>query len=269
MSEFINSILDGTLKKQKKVKKKRVREKDEKLVGNMFKVFDRFQEKGYENREGQLDMALDIAEAIKDHDHLIVEGGVGIGKSFAYLIPSLYTYKFNRKPIIIATSTIQLSEQLVEDIVQAKHITGIYQPKVVLAKGKNNYACKIKADKIENIDKELYEWVIKEGDQASLNLNVNESTWEKIQVDDSCNYDHCSFSKKCDYLNMRKNINSKGKANIIIVNQDLLIAHLVKKNTQGYTILNDNSQIIIVDEAHNLEDKTRNILKEEWSQIKI
>jgi len=109
LNNFINSILDGTLKEEKKQKHKKLKIKDEKIVGKIFDAFDKFKDKGYEDREGQFEMALDVAEAIKDHDNLIVEGGVGIGKSFAYLIPALYTFRFNRKPIIIATSTIQLS----------------------------------------------------------------------------------------------------------------------------------------------------------------
>jgi len=139
----------------------------------------------------------------------------------------------------------------------------------VLAKGKNNFACKKKVEKMKNVDQELLDWVIEDGDQANLKLNISNSTWEKLQVDNSCSYDRCNFSKKCSYLKMRRNINTNGEADIIIANQDLLIAHLAKKNSQGYTILNDDSSIIIIDEAHNLEDKTRNILKKEWTSSSI
>lgn len=259
MSNFINSISKGTLREEK------LKIMDKKIVGKTFDIFDSFKEEGYEYREGQVDMALDVAETIKDYDNLIIEGGVGIGKSFAYLIPALYTFKFNRKPIIIATSTIQLSEQLKEDIKQAKNITGVYEPKVVIAKGKNNFACKRKAEKIEAIDQELLDWVIDDGDQANLKLDITNSMWKKLQVDHTCVYKKCNFSKKCSYLRMRRNINNEGRADIIIANQDLLIAHLAKKNSQGYTILNDASSMIIIDEAHNLEDKARNILKKDWT----
>jgi ATP-dependent DNA helicase DinG len=46
----------------------------------------------YEHRQEQLDMACYVEQAIRDGSHLVVEAGTGVGKSFAYLVPSiLYT----------------------------------------------------------------------------------------------------------------------------------------------------------------------------------
>ncbi|SFO14814.1 DEAD/DEAH box helicase [Proteiniclasticum ruminis] len=71
---------------------------------------------GYEVRDGQPDMALDIAEAMADNQHIIVEARVGIGKSFAYLVPLILYNKFDGNPVVIATSSIALQEQLKDDI---------------------------------------------------------------------------------------------------------------------------------------------------------
>lgn len=71
---------------------------------------------GFEKRDGQLDMAMEIVDAIFQKKHLAVEAGVGIGKSFAYLVPLLLYNKTFKKPVIIATSTIALQEQLLNDI---------------------------------------------------------------------------------------------------------------------------------------------------------
>ena len=43
----------------------------------------------YEHRPEQLAMAEDVAEAIRTKEHLIVEAGTGVGKSFAYLVPAI------------------------------------------------------------------------------------------------------------------------------------------------------------------------------------
>ena len=43
----------------------------------------------FEKRDGQLDMAYDILDALRQKQHIAVEAGVGIGKSFAYLVPML------------------------------------------------------------------------------------------------------------------------------------------------------------------------------------
>ncbi len=83
-------------------------------------VWDFFMNKipklGFEQREGQEDMALDICNAIADRQHTIVEAGVGIGKSYAYIVPLLYYNKLFNKPVLIATSTIALQEQLIKDV---------------------------------------------------------------------------------------------------------------------------------------------------------
>ena len=42
---------------------------------------------GIQQREGQQDMAFDVLDAIKSGSHVVIEAGVGIGKSFAYLVP--------------------------------------------------------------------------------------------------------------------------------------------------------------------------------------
>lgn len=110
-------------------------------------------------------MALDIAEAIVNRRNLIVEAGVGIGKSLGYLIPALYTIKFSNRPIIISTSSIQLTEQLMDDVKEASKLTGI-PVKATVGKGKRNYSCKkrIFEDNGENINKEkldkIKEWVM-------------------------------------------------------------------------------------------------------------
>ena len=44
--------------------------------------------------------------------HLIFEAGTGVGKSLAYLIPSLIFSVFTKRKCIVATNTINLQEQL-------------------------------------------------------------------------------------------------------------------------------------------------------------
>ena len=47
-----------------------------------------------------------IVDALINDQHFAIEAGVGIGKSFGYLVPVLLYSKRMNKPIIIATSTI-------------------------------------------------------------------------------------------------------------------------------------------------------------------
>ena len=67
-------------------------------------------------REGQQDMSFEIVDALINDQHFAIEAGVGIGKSFGYLVPVLLYSKRMNKPVIIATSTIALQEQLWRDV---------------------------------------------------------------------------------------------------------------------------------------------------------
>ena len=68
---------------------------------------------GYEYREEQLLMANAVARAFSDAEHLIVEAGTGVGKSFAYLIPAVSLAVKTNQTVVISTNTISLQEQLV------------------------------------------------------------------------------------------------------------------------------------------------------------
>ena len=57
-------------------------------------------------------MARAVAEAINRGSRLIVEAGTGVGKSMAYLLPSLLHASQNSRRVVISTNTINLQEQL-------------------------------------------------------------------------------------------------------------------------------------------------------------
>src|SRR6516165_6355274 len=70
--------------------------------------------KNFEFRPQQQEMAVAVARALEEQEHLAVEAGTGVGKSLAYLIPSILFAVANKKKAIISTHTINLQEQLIE-----------------------------------------------------------------------------------------------------------------------------------------------------------
>src|SRR5512147_2743473 len=62
----------------------------------------------YEFRRGQLQMAEEVAKALAEKRHLIVEAGTGTGKTLAYLMPVIRS----GRRVIISTGTKTLQEQL-------------------------------------------------------------------------------------------------------------------------------------------------------------
>ena len=52
-------------------------------------------------REGQIEMAEAVANALTDRHHLMVQAGTGTGKSLAYIIPPLV----HGRKVLVATAT--------------------------------------------------------------------------------------------------------------------------------------------------------------------
>ena len=95
----------NTPESRKKQRKAALTEIGEKAT-NFF--WDVAPEYGFEMREGQQDMSFEIVDALIHNQHFAVEAGVGIGKSFGYLVPVLLYKKKLNKPVIVATSTCAL-----------------------------------------------------------------------------------------------------------------------------------------------------------------
>ncbi|MGL4914345.1 MAG: ATP-dependent DNA helicase [Romboutsia sp.] len=231
----------------------------------IWDVFDLLVKKGYEPREGQEDMTLDIGDALKDNENIVVEGGVGIGKSYAYLIPAILYNKALGKPIVIATSTIILQEQLLKDINTVFNLID-YHPELVLAKGQSHFLCEERVDKFfkRKINKEkysdIYDWCIDTdtGDISEYKYEMDGFVRERINIKDCC-YNRCESYRTCRYMRRRGRMEST--SGIILTNQDLFVVDLNKKRKNSRAIFPDNIGLAIIDEAHNLEDKVRSSLK--------
>ncbi len=222
-----------------------------------------------EYREGQHTMALDVLECIRDKDILLIEAGVGIGKSWGYLIPLIYASqnKETFKGFIVSTSTLALQDQLLTEIHHVSEMLGI-DIDVTIAKGKTNYICQKRLEEFlaQEGKKKLGRSIIKrieagEIDRSALNT-IPEDIWEKINI----TYVNCSgcFSKRnCPYILQRKRW---PQSTAIICNHDLLIEALRR---DGVGKMFPIPSILAIDEAHLLEEKLRNAYQESISKRKI
>lgn len=250
--------------------------KYDELEQNVWEFFmNKLPKLGFESREGQEDMALDICTSIKEHQHTIIEAGVGIGKSYAYIVPLLYYNMLFEKPVLIATSTIALQEQLINDVKKISKLIK-YKPDILLAKGMRHFACKSRADKyfsninFINISQEeemLYRYInIGKSDRKNMNYDFKDELWENVNVV-ATNHNNCEYYNSCAFIELRrKMLECNG---VIICNQDLLTVHLEKVANGQKGILNEEIDLIVIDEAHNLEEKVRSSLVRSYNKEKI
>ena len=241
--------------------------------------------KGFEYRQEQEEMAQYIQEAINEDRKIIVEAGTGTGKTLAYLIPAIKWAVANKKKVIIATNTINLQEQLLlKDIPLAKSIIKD-EFSYVLVKGRNNYVCKRLFNELalgKNIDIETFsieareqiEYILKwgnktkTGDKAELPFEVYPDVWELVQsTTELCLGKKCPYRKECFYMKTRM---EKMEADILISNHHVFFADLnVRAETDfdsEYLIL-PRYDMVIFDEAHNIESVARSYFSVEVSKI--
>jgi len=219
---------------------------------------------GFEYREGQQEMAFEILDALSDNQHIAIEAAVGIGKSFAYLVPLLLLNHKTGAPIIISTSTIALQEQLLRDVGRLMKLLSI-STEVTLAKGQTHYLCRQRYD--DNFDKLIprVKRAIKEKaekgvqNRSKFDEHVTNTEWDKINIQRfskrSCQ--KCKYREVCEYYLIRECILITD--GIVICNQDFLTAHLIKIRDRQDGLINESAEVIVVDEAHNLENKVRSI----------
>ena len=222
----------------------------------------------YEFRRGQLQMAEEVAKALEQRRHLIVEAGTGTGKTLAYLLPVIRS----GKRVIISTGTKTLQEQLFYKDVPflAQHIGEI---KVCYMKGRNNYLCRKKLydltdqpvlSGLEEIEqyRAIADWekTTQTGDRSEL-VKIAESSqlWPKLDARaETCLGQKCQQFDRCFITEMHR---KAAESDIIIVNHHLFFADLaIKMATEGEGdagILPDCAAVIF-DEAHELEDVAAN-----------
>lgn len=281
---YFNNDDDGFWESSLHLHKKRI---DTGVVAPVMHIFDHCNAYGLQERTGQTDMALEIAEAIRDKNHAMIEAGVGIGKSLGYLIPGLLAQRFLKGAIIIATSSISLSEQLMTDITQARHIISDtlgkeYLITSVLAKGANNYVCPKKVfDNMLLLSRHSHKsggvfsvpsWIWDEAssskERSDFSRPVPDRFWKYVNGE-PCHIRECTYRSECSYMAMRNAIGNGGAADVIVINQDMFIISLLKELRGRNGMLTSRRGLIVVDEAHNLEDKTRNALTERWTKARM
>src|ERR1700674_3484247 len=165
----------------------------------------------YEPRPQQLEMAEAVARAIAERQHLMVEAGTGVGKSFAYLVPAMQAALANDKcRIVVSTHTISLQEQLIRKDIPFLQTVMPEPVRAVLVKGRANYLSKRRLRVAQNKSaKLLYEnqavdqlqtigqWsrATRDGSRSDLGFRPLVPVWELVESDSA----NC-LGKKCkDY----------------------------------------------------------------------
>ncbi|MBI9103092.1 MAG: helicase c2 [Spirochaetales bacterium] len=236
----------------------------------------------YEARDSQLDMLRQIAHGYNDEIIIAAEAGTGVGKSFAYLIPSMAWAEQNNERIVVSTATINLQQQLIEkDIPLVQKVLG-GKIKAVLVKGRGNYVCRRRLSEALEEDSlfrdesdhlmQIGGWVDESptGSKTDLPFLPNEEVWNGIcSESDGCLGLRCTQREKCFVLKARKEAAS---ARLLVVNHHLLFSDLsLRLSGAGFenTAVLPPFNRIVFDEAHNIEKSATSFFSRELSRFSI
>ncbi len=207
-------------------------------------------------------MALAVGQALEDTAHLVVEAPTGVGKTLAYLIPSVLFAQSAKRKAVISTHTKNLQEQLFrKDIPLARTLMGTDYSAHIL-KGRRNYVCTSRLTAALQRQKQLFEtdeqaqlmqvahWAenTRDGDFDGAPFAVSSQVRALVSSEQGiCTTKRCGTT--CFF--QRAKIMAR-TAEVLVVNHALFFTLLALRgdDDDGYLYPND---FVIFDEAHTLE----------------
>jgi ATP-dependent DNA helicase DinG len=228
--------------------------------------------KNFEFRPQQQEMAIAVAKTLKEGEHLAVEAGTGVGKSLAYLVPSILYAVAKGKKAVISTHTINLQEQLTEkDLPMLQQILPV-KFNFTMLKGRGNYLCTRRMQKAmqqsghlftsseaEELQR-IYEWskTTTDGSLSDFQIEPDPKVWAQVCSERGlCSPKTCGFQSDfsrlgpvCFFQRARQRILG---ADVLVLNHTLfftLLGGLEEEAEGGILFRND---FVIFDEAHLME----------------
>jgi ATP-dependent DNA helicase DinG len=231
----------------------------------------------FEFRPQQQEMAVAVARALQNREHLAVEAGTGVGKSLAYLIPAILFAVAQKKKVIVSTHTINLQEQLTEkDLPMLAAVLGSLPDPVkfsyAMLKGRANYLCTRRLQKAmqqsgnlftsseaEELQR-IYEWskTTKDGSLSDFPIEPEAKVWAQVCSERGlCSPKTCGhqsdFAKDHDVCFFQRVRNRILSADVVILNHTLFFTLLggVDEEMEGGILFKND--FVIFDEAHTME----------------
>jgi ATP-dependent DNA helicase DinG len=232
--------------------------------------------KNFEFRPQQQEMAVAVARALQNGEHLAVEAGTGVGKSLAYLIPAILFAVARKKKAVVSTHTINLQEQLTEkDLPMLAAVLGSLPVKFnfTMLKGRANYLCTRRLHKAmqqsgnlftsseaEELQR-IYEWSKEttDGSLSDFDIEPDMKVWAQVCSERGlCSPKICGhpsdFAKDhgvCFFQRARNRILS---SDVLVLNHTLFFTLLggVDEDIAGGILFKND--FVIFDEAHQMEN---------------
>jgi len=225
---------------------------------------------GYVPKEQQIELTGEVARAFSEGAALFAEAPTGSGKTLAYLLVALLWALENDEKVYLSTNTKNLQEQVKEEL---PRLLGVLEARgfpVADLKGMANYVClrqveeelktpgKEKEDRLARLF--LYNWSrrIESGEVEDVsywfleNYPLTETLFNRVRCRrEECLREDCPRNRQCFY---QQRVTRMQRSKVTVINHSLLLTWPpsfpeIKK--------------LVIDEAHQLEDKAFDSFTEE------
>jgi ATP-dependent DNA helicase DinG len=216
---------------------------------------------GHVEREVQVRMALAVARAIEDKSALVAEAGTGVGKTFAYLVPTL----LSGARALISTATKSLQDQLfLRDLPRLRDALKL-PVSIALLKGRASYLCLHRMNQARQSADLPDRWAVRtlakveqwsrstvSGDLAELEgLDERSSVIPLVtSTRENCLGSECPEFRACHVVKARRDAMA---ADLVVVNHHLFFADMALRDT-GVAELLPSVEVAVFDEAHQLAE---------------
>ena len=240
-----------------------------------------FPDEGMTVREGQRALSFEMMDALLKGETTLCDAGVGIGKTYAYLVALAIWLDQQPEgvtiPAVISTSSIALQKAILKEylpfinrVLLAENM--IHRPiTAVLRKGKEHYVCDRRlAMRLAQIKKGSRKPPRQRAALQTLRtqLDMDEvsglSAYDRalVCVPEICSFD-CPARSYCRYQNHLKSA-LQDEVSIQICNHNYLLAD-ANHRAQGRPRLLQPYGALVVDEAHKLPEAARQMMCRESS----
>ena len=221
----------------------------------------------HRERDVQVEMALGVCEAIEERSALVVEAGTGVGKTFAYLVPTL----LSGARALISTATKSLQDQLfARDLPRLRAALNV-PVSISLLKGRGSYLCIHRLAQARQGAQLPDRWAVRtvakvdvwarltrSGDLAEIaGLDERSNVIPLVtSTRENCLGSECPEYRNCHVVKARRDAMA---ADLVVINHHLFFADMALRDT-GVAELLPSVQLAIFDEAHQLGEAGVNFL---------
>ncbi|HJV62163.1 MAG TPA: ATP-dependent DNA helicase [Albitalea sp.] len=215
----------------------------------------------YVEREVQISMARAVAEAIDERRALVAEAGTGVGKTFAYLVPTL----LSGARALISTATKSLQDQLfLRDLPRLRDALEL-PVTMALLKGRASYLCLHRMNQARQSAQLPDRWAVRtlakieqwsrataSGDLAEMEgLDERSSVIPLVTSSrENCLGSECPEYRQCHVMKARRDAMA---ADVVVVNHHLFFADMALRDS-GVAELLPSVEVAVFDEAHQLAE---------------